>query len=78
MSQYFQDFENKDEHDIAKCKEAMIEDIQNAMPTLIVLPFQAVRFSQRDKKEDIVKAMISSDTINKDTEWDGMDGGNCE
>ena len=57
MSKYFHDFETMDEQDITKCKERMLEDIQNAMPTLIVLPFQAVRFSECDKKSAIYSCL---------------------
>ena len=78
MSKYFLDFENMDEQDITKCKEKIIEDIQNAMPTLLVLPFQAVRFSDVENKGNIVEKMIESDANDnlggKNTEWDGMNG----
>ena len=78
ISKYFHDFENMDEQDITKCKEKMIEAIQNAMPTLLVLPFQAVRFSDVENKGNIVEKMIESDAIDnsrkRKTEWDGMNG----
>ena len=78
IGKYFQDFGSMDQHDIAKCKNRMFEDIQNLMPTLIVLPFQAIRFSVREQKGDIIETMMKSDNddilFNKETEWDGMNG----
>ena len=58
-----------DKQNIEAARQTMVEDIQNTMPTMIVMPFQAVRFSldgvEHKYKGDIVKAMIESDKLNK-------------
>ena len=78
MGQYFRDFENMDQEDLARSKNNMIGDIRNFMPTYIVLPFQAVRFSEPTQKRDIIQTMIDSDARDvlrkKNTEWDGLNG----
>ena len=78
MGQYFRDFENMDQEDLARSKNNIIGDIRNFMPTYIVLPFQAVRFSEPTQKRDIIQTMIDSDARDvlrkKNTEWDGLNG----
>ena len=53
IGQYFRDFRSMDQEDLARSKNNMIGDIRNFMPTYIVLPFQAVRFSEPTQKRDI-------------------------